>query len=83
MGQTRRPGRTTTDKQIGRAHGAQTAPLIKSSIAFYTGMFKKAADMEWPAVRTLAAEFEANIKAKWPALLEEMQGMRFLQGASR
>ncbi|CAK7213615.1 hypothetical protein SBRCBS47491_001865 [Sporothrix bragantina] len=61
--------------QIGQDHGRQARDQIHGCIAFYTGMFQKTASLGWEAVQTTALEFVPTIKSKWPALLDEMQGI--------
>ncbi|EKG16065.1 Peptidase C45 acyl-coenzyme A:6-aminopenicillanic acid acyl-transferase [Macrophomina phaseolina MS6] len=64
-----------TPYAIGHAHGTAARPQIEGSIAFYTGLFKETAKLDWPRVRTTALEFEPVIRRKWPAYLEEMRGI--------
>ncbi|KAK7715954.1 hypothetical protein SLS57_006705 [Botryosphaeria dothidea] len=61
--------------QIGHTHGTKARSQIEGSIAFYAGLFKETAKLDWPRVRTTALEFEPVIRRKWPAYLEEMRGI--------
>ncbi|CAK7233958.1 hypothetical protein SCUCBS95973_008772 [Sporothrix curviconia] len=61
--------------EIGQDHGRQARAQIHGCIAFYTGMFQKTASLGWDAVQATALEFVPTIQTKWPALLEEMQGI--------
>ncbi|KAF2101746.1 AAT-domain-containing protein [Rhizodiscina lignyota] len=62
--------------QIGHAHGSNAKEQIRSSIEFYNGMFQKTSKMDWAAVRRLALEdFQGVIQRKWPAYMQEMQGI--------
>jgi len=42
---------------------------------FYAGLFQSSAKMEWPKVQELAMSFEPVLRRKWPAYLEEMNGI--------
>ncbi|KAK3633661.1 hypothetical protein LTR56_015727 [Elasticomyces elasticus] len=44
-------------------------------MTFYAGLFKDTAKMEWPKVQDLAMTFEPVMRRKWPAYLEEMNGL--------
>lgn len=66
---------TRSDRQIGHTHGTKARSQIEGSIAFYAGLFKETAKLDWPRVRTTALEFEPVIRRKWPAYLEEMRGI--------
>jgi len=43
-------------------------------MAFYAGMFKTTAKMDWNKVQELAMTFEPTMRKKWPAYLEEING---------
>ncbi|CAK7204006.1 hypothetical protein SEUCBS139899_006757 [Sporothrix eucalyptigena] len=64
-----------TPYQIGHDHGRQAKAQIKGCIEFYAGLFLKTAAMPWADVQKTALEFVPTIQAKWPSLLDEMQGM--------
>lgn len=64
------------DCQIGLAHGTHAATQVKSSIEFYADLFQQTAAMSWDEVKTTALQFQPHILAKWPSLLEEMQGLQ-------
>lgn len=38
-------------------------------------MFQRTAKLSWAAVQTTALDFVPTVQAKWPDLLEEMQGI--------
>jgi len=44
-------------------------------MTFYAGLFKETAKMDWPKVQDLAMTFEPVMRRKWPAYLEEMNGV--------
>ncbi|KAF1985274.1 AAT-domain-containing protein [Aulographum hederae CBS 113979] len=64
-----------TPYQIGFKHGNEAKVQIERCITFYAGQFKKNAKLDWSEVKPTALQFEPIIKSKWPAFLEEMQGI--------
>jgi isopenicillin-N N-acyltransferase-like protein len=48
---------------------------VARSIAFYTHLFQQKSGKSWPEVRQTASIFAFTIEQKWPAYLEEMQGL--------
>ncbi|KAI9374209.1 acyl-coenzyme A:6-aminopenicillanic acid acyl-transferase-domain-containing protein [Aspergillus egyptiacus] len=70
-----------TPYEIGYAHGSNAAEEITRCIAFYANMFATRSKLDWPAVQTLARDFDDLIKSKWPRYYQELQG--FADGAKR
>lgn len=61
--------------QIGYKHGQAAKFQIDCCIAFYTKLFLKNCNQEWPQVLQHASKFEQQAKVKWPEYHEEMQGI--------
>jgi hypothetical protein len=61
-------------EQIGYEHGSKAAKEVAGTVNFYADLFKETAKIDWPAVRTIASQFEGNIKSKWPDYYSELQG---------
>ncbi|KAL4963159.1 acyl-coenzyme A:6-aminopenicillanic acid acyl-transferase-domain-containing protein [Aspergillus stella-maris] len=66
---------TGNHREIGLAVGQQAAAQVQGSIEFYRLLFKAFNDLEWSTVRAKAAEFQPNLKAKFPRYYEEIEGI--------
>ncbi|KAK6396801.1 hypothetical protein LTR65_008699 [Meristemomyces frigidus] len=64
-----------TPYEIGLKHGQEAKVQVSRSMKFYAGMFQETAKMSWPKVQDLAMTFEPVMRRKWPAYLEEMNGV--------
>jgi isopenicillin-N N-acyltransferase-like protein len=64
-----------TSYERGRQYGAQARTRIHRSVQAYQQVFAYYAGWDWPAVRRVAAGFEAPIADFRPAYLEEMRGI--------
>ncbi|KAK1818359.1 hypothetical protein LTR12_007273 [Friedmanniomyces endolithicus] len=71
-----------TPREIGLKHGREAKLQISRSIAFYADLFEETAKMDWPKVQDLAMTFEAVMRRKWPAYLEEISGISEGAGVS-
>lgn len=61
-------------KQIGWKIGTEAGHLIKGSIAFYRGYFRRHSNMEWEEAEKIASEFLPVIDMHADHLIKEMQG---------
>ncbi|RMY16428.1 hypothetical protein D0866_13673 [Hortaea werneckii] len=61
--------------EIGLQHGHTAKQQVAGTIGFYANMFKETSHMSWPKVQELAMSFEPVMRRKWPAYLEEIQGL--------
>jgi hypothetical protein len=64
-----------TRSKIGFQHGKSAKTEVKGSIAFYASVFQEKSNKSWPQVRETASTFALQIKQKWPAYYQEMQGL--------
>ena len=65
-----------TPYEIGFQHGSTVAAEVHTNIATYTGFFRETAQISWKAARERAvAQFVPTLKARYPEILEEMEGI--------
>ncbi|KAL2817665.1 hypothetical protein BDW59DRAFT_165822 [Aspergillus cavernicola] len=66
---------TGTHREISLAVSQQAAAQVAGSIEFYHLLFKAFNVLEWTTVRERAAEFQPNLKAKFPRYHEEIEAI--------
>ncbi|KAJ2982177.1 hypothetical protein NQ176_g1559 [Zarea fungicola] len=70
-----------TPYEIGLAHGSGAANEIHDNIAIYTDFFQDRAKIDWTEARKRASAYIPLLSAKYPEILEEMNGIAL--GAGR
>lgn len=71
-----------TAYERGQHYGAQTAPLIRHSIASYARLFAYRRGVDWAAICEQAGAFMPVLREHAPDLLEEMRGIADGSGES-
>lgn len=65
-----------TPYEMGFTHGASATQEVHANIATYTVFFQETAKLTWEEARARAGtQFLPVLKAKYPAILEEMRGI--------
>jgi isopenicillin-N N-acyltransferase like protein len=65
-----------TPYEIGLQHGQTAADEVHNNITTYTAFFWETAQISWAAARARAvAQFVPTLRARYPEILEEMEGI--------